>query len=208
MALSSGERAHNFYMRRKLNGLCTRCGKPLDRDGEYCVACLAVKNEEARSDRQWRVENRLCTTCGKFSVPVGQKTCPECKAKIANRRKPKTDAQNQNFNARQRSLYEQRSLNGTCTRCGKRKAYAGRKKCKLCLQKDAQTHAEARIRRGEDLRAQWKEQGLCFHCGGEIEDKSTKSCNACREKCAPKNQSCAGKNKAWIDDNKLIFKRS
>lgn len=207
MALSSGERAHNFYMRRKLNGLCTRCGKPLDRDGEYCVACLAVKNEEARSDRQWRAGNHLCTTCGKFSVPNGQKTCPECKAKIANRRKPKTDEQNQKFNASRRSIYERRSLNGICTRCGKRNADAGRKKCKLCLQKDAQTHAEARIRRGEDLRAQWKEQGLCFHCGGEIEDKSKKSCNACREKCITKTGAGAGENKAWIEDNRLIFNR-
>lgn len=205
MALSARERAHNFYMRRKLNGLCTRCGKPLDRDGEYCVACLAVKNEEARSDRQWRAENHLCTTCGRFAVPRGQKTCPECKAKIANRRKPKTDEQNQNFNAQQRNLYEYRSLNGICTRCGKRKAYVGRKKCKLCLEKDASAHRKI-SENTDKSRKFWMDNSLCYFCGSPIEDRSQKACNSCREKMSTVGKKNGGKNKLWRNDDKFVFK--
>ncbi len=207
MALSAKERSRNFYMRRKLNGLCVRCGKPLDRDGQYCKSCCENIRIEARENRIFRASLNLCTQCGKYAVPEGEKMCPECRAKNNNKRRIKNEKSKENFRKQQKKLYDQRSASGVCVRCGKRKAAGGRKRCFMCLQKDAQTHAEARIRRGEDLRAQWKERGLCFHCGGEIEDKSMKSCNACREKCAPKNQSCAGKNKAWIDDNKLIFKR-
>ncbi len=207
MALSARERAHNFYMRRKLNGLCTRCGKPLDRDGQYCKSCCENIRIEARENRVFRAGLNLCTQCGKYAVPEGEKTCPECRAKNNNKRRIKNEKSKENFRIQQKKLYGQRSKDGICVRCGKREAAGGRKKCFICLQKDAQTHAEARIRRGEDLRAQWKEQVLCFHCGGEIEDKSKKSCNACREKCITKTGAGAGENKAWIEDNRLIFSR-
>lgn len=207
MALSAKERSRNFYMRRKLNGLCVRCGKPLDRDGQYCKSCCENIRIEARENRIFRASLNLCTQCGKYAVPEGEKMCPECRAKNNNKRRIKNEKSKENFRKQQKKLYDQRSASGVCVRCGKRKAAGGRKKCFMCLQKDAQTHAEARIRRGEDLRAQWKEQGLCFHCGGEIEDKSKKSCNACREKCITKTGAGAGENKAWIKDNRLIFNR-
>lgn len=40
MALTQKEISHNCYKRRKDNGLCPRCGKPLDRIGHYCTNCL------------------------------------------------------------------------------------------------------------------------------------------------------------------------
>lgn len=207
MPLSTRERAHNFYMRRKLNGLCTRCGKPLDRDGQYCKSCCENIRIEARENRIFRAGLNLCTQCGKYAVPEGEKMCPECRAKNNNRRKMKSEKSKENFRIQQKRLYDQRSKDGICVRCGKREASPGKSRCGICLQKDAQMHRDLRARNGDDLRRQWMEQGLCYHCGGEIEDKSMKSCDACRKKCAPKHQSCAGKNKAWIDDNKLIFKR-
>ena len=207
MALSRQEISHNFYVRRKSQHLCVRCGKPLDRDGRYCSACCEKIRIDARKTRVFLASQHLCTSCGKYAVPVGEKMCPECRAKSSNRKRAKSEKSKINFRKQQKKIYDQRSASGVCVRCGKRKAAGGRKKCFICLQKDAQTHAEARIRRGEDLRAQWKEQGLCFHCGGDIEDKSKKSCNACREKCITKTGAGAGENKAWIEDNRLIFNR-
>lgn len=207
MALSRQEIAHNFCVRRKSQNLCTRCGKPLDRDGQYCKSCCENVRIEARENRIFRASHHLCTQCGKYAVPESEKICPECRAKNNNRRRMRSEKSKENFRTQQKKLYDQRSKDGICVRCGKRKVAMGRKRCGICLQKDAQMHRNLRAMNGDDLRRQWVEQGFCYHCGGEIEDKSMKSCNACREKCAPKNQSCAGKNKSWIDDNKLIFKR-
>ena len=37
-----------LYDRRKQNGLCIDCGKPLDRDGLRCISCRSKKSENER----------------------------------------------------------------------------------------------------------------------------------------------------------------
>lgn len=36
MALTQKERSARNYKLKKENGLCPKCGKPLDREGHYC----------------------------------------------------------------------------------------------------------------------------------------------------------------------------
>jgi site-specific DNA-cytosine methylase len=60
MALTQKEISHNCYIRRKENGLCPRCGKPLDRTGYYCSDCLKKNNEREKEFREWCKEYKIC----------------------------------------------------------------------------------------------------------------------------------------------------
>lgn len=71
--------------KRKTNGLCVRCGKPLEREGVHCVSCRKKINESTRKLRIWYQENGICPRCGKNSIMGDEKVCPECNAKFANR---------------------------------------------------------------------------------------------------------------------------
>lgn len=68
MALTQKEISHNCYKRRKDNGLCPRCGKPLDRIGHYCTNCLKKSNEYSREVREWCKQNGICPECKKKQV--------------------------------------------------------------------------------------------------------------------------------------------
>lgn len=119
------KKAINLYERRKINGLCPRCGKELDRDGHYCKSCLDKINKYSRETRGFRVENHICTYCGKVKVPKNERICPECRAKRENYTKPLTDEQKirygKRFRTQQNSLFQERKVRGICTRCGKNK---------------------------------------------------------------------------------------
>lgn len=142
--ISQKEINARVYHRHKNKGECPRCGKTLDREGHYCSKCLEKVREYHRENRRFYAEHHLCTECGKVKVPGNERVCPECRDKNEHWRKPLTEEQkirySYKFKKRQNSLYQQRSEQGICTRCGKRKAMPGKKKCGICLAKDAEMH--------------------------------------------------------------------
>lgn len=137
--MTQKERSARAYRKRKDNGLCPRCGKPLDREGHYCSECLEKVRKYHNESRKFYIENHLCTECGKNRVPDEERICPECRAKRQKNRKPLTENQKthyrENFKKQQKSLYKQRSDAGICTRCGKRRAIPGKKSAEFALQK-------------------------------------------------------------------------
>ena len=140
MALTSKERSARHYLSRKENGLCPRCGSPLDRTGHYCSRCLEKFNTYQKETRSFYREHHICTQCGKNKVFGSERCCPECRAKMALYRKPLTSEQKIRTNDHRRVLYKARKDSGICTRCGKRKASPGRSKCGICLEKDVELH--------------------------------------------------------------------
>jgi hypothetical protein len=58
----------------------------------------------------------------------------------ANHKQIFTDEQKQKRNEVARKRYQDRVAKGICTHCGKFKADYGKKKCKICLDKDATVH--------------------------------------------------------------------
>lgn len=61
---------------------------------------------------------------------------------------------------------------GLCVKCGKRKAYAGKKICGLCAEKNKRALERYRRKKGiipfdmwVDQRRDWVENGRCFLCG-------------------------------------------
>lgn len=208
MALTQKEISARNYRNRKDNGLCPRCGKPLDRKGHYCFECLEKVKIYHRENKEFFRKNHLCTECGKNKVPDGERICPECRAKIVSWKKPLTEEQKLRYGSRfkeqQRMLYHERSKNGICTRCGKRKVSPGKKKCVICLEKDAEQHRKKYLNKLNEREIR-RLNHLCYFCGNKIDLESGNICSKCYEKFRENGMKHGGKNKYWKQENKLIF---
>lgn len=168
MALTQKEISRRFYESRKNSGLCPACGKELDREGHYCSECLKIHNEYNRETKILCRNNGICPVCRKEKLFGDEKQCILCREKAFERKKPLTDEQKkryaETFKKSQRELYKERSENGICTRCGKIKAERGKKKCAVCLEKDAIRHRlKTDVTHSREYR---KEHNLCYRCGG------------------------------------------
>ena len=163
MALTKKEISHRYYAMHKTNGLCPRCGNPLDREGFYCSECVEKLNRYQRETRELRRLIGLCPTCGKEKLFGDEKQCITCRQKAHESRTPLTDEQKEKyrkrFSERQKSLREERKAAGICTRCGKRAAAPGRKKCEVCLEKDAELY---RRKSKVNIIEYRRENNLCF----------------------------------------------
>lgn len=97
------EKLYEKRRRRKAEGLCVSCGKSMDREGAYCIACNKKYNEYKYNIAHKRHEENKCSSCGK---PLDRKgwLCSECLKKLK-------------LHARERSAY--RRANGLCVQCGK-----------------------------------------------------------------------------------------
>ena len=211
MALTSQERNYNLYHRRKDNGLCTRCGKLLDREGHYCSECLLKANKYKRESRIFYKQNGICPVCCKERLFGDEKQCISCRQKAYDRRKPLTDDQKEKYSNRfknqQKSLYRERVEKGICTRCGKRKADTGNKKCRICLDKDAEIHRK-RTYGKKSVREHRKENHLCYYCGKKIDRNTGQICQSCWERCRQSGLKSSIRNEYWENDNKIVFRNN
>lgn len=74
MALTQKERSASHYRSRKDNGLCPRCGKPMDREGHYCSSCLE-KNRIIVKKIEIFIEKIIyAQSAGKIRFPVRKKS--------------------------------------------------------------------------------------------------------------------------------------
>lgn len=207
MALTQKERSRKSYRNRKDNGLCPRCGNKLDREGHYCLECLLKKREYIAANRAFFRKNQICPECGKEKLFGDEKQCISCREKSRQRKQKITDEQkniySERFKKQQKSLYKERAEKGICTRCGKRKAAYGKKKCQICLNKDAEAH---RIKRdGRNIREYRKQNGLCYFCGEPAEENKN-VCAKCSERFKnDRLKARANDNHWWKEDNKIIF---
>lgn len=206
--MTQQERSVKSYKNRKENGLCPRCGKPLDRKGHYCSECLEKIRIYHRENKDFYRKYHICTECGKVRVPQDERICPECRAKKNSKRKPLSDEKKKEYGDRfkkqQKSLYQQRKEQGICTKCGKRKAMAGKTKCGICLEKDAEFHRIAHFGR-PNIKEYRREHHLCYHCGAKIDLDSGQLCSSCLERCRQNGFKSGGKNNFWKQGNAIIF---
>lgn len=102
--------------------------------------------------------------------------------------------------------WEKRISEGICPMCGKRKVEDGKKKCRICLNKDAERQRNRRIN-NKKIREYRKENHLCYFCGGKIDVAEKNVCSACSSKMAEYSAK-AEKSKYWKEQNNLIFKNN
>lgn len=62
-------------VRRKIEGLCPRCGKPARDDADLCTDCTRQASAYTRDMRQRRRERGQCVDCGRRSP---KRRCPRC----------------------------------------------------------------------------------------------------------------------------------
>ena len=133
-----------LYERRKADGVCTECGNEKDREGFYCKSCLEKHKRYTNETRHFWASVGICPQCGKRELIGTQKICLECLAYQAeyraNHKQVLTEEQRIRKNEVARKRYQDRVEKGVCTHCGKFKADYGKKKCKICLDKDATVH--------------------------------------------------------------------
>ena len=166
------EKNRRFYQNRLEKGLCTRCGKKLDRDGAVCVSCLEKKrtNAKIRIDRMKR-EGR-CVTCGMILDREGV-MCSFC---------------NDKQNAEARKTREMYIGLGICPRCRKEPLYSNEKLCKECMAKQIANNAKyvggaKKNRISQKIQYQkLKAEGICVKCKKRKSDKGHATCSICRAK--------------------------
>lgn len=161
-----------LIQKRKEQGLCLKCGKPLDREGTYCISCNNYLNEQQTLLRHWYQEHGICPRCGKNDLFGDEKNCPECAAKkyeatMRRRGKLGKEHYNSQHNEWARIEHQRRISEGICTRCGKRKAYGGYKTCGICREK---TRNYKRRKHGKPDRGERCNQGLCYFCDSPIKE--------------------------------------
>ena len=61
--MSTNINQKRFIERRKKQGLCLKCGNPLDRKGVYCIKCNNELNEEHRKTEQAYIDAGICYRC-------------------------------------------------------------------------------------------------------------------------------------------------
>lgn len=140
---------------RVKNGLCAKCGEKRDREGWYCSNCLVGERERSKRNREFCKSISICPYCGKNKLYGEEKRCLECYAKWKPTWKnlsEETKIKYEKTNSKNKKIrYDKRSENGICTRCGKRKAEFGKKKCRLCLDRDALNHRNSRERNAKKI---------------------------------------------------------
>lgn len=135
----STKSSQSLKMRRKAAHLCEDCGKPLDRDGAFCNACLEKHRKYYRDRKDALLARGVCPICGKYKLYGDEKTCPECRAKnteaTARCRNNHKMRYNKYMSQYRQQMTVDRATKGICTRCGKPKDDDGFKMCPRCRQK-------------------------------------------------------------------------
>jgi hypothetical protein len=203
------ERAKEIRKIRIANGQCPKCGKINDRESYYCTECLNKHNEYVKETRAFYREMGMCSECGKNKVFGSEKTCIDCQIKQQERRIKRHQSEEQRIKDNQcrskgaKMRYRERLETGICTRCGKRKAAQGKKKCQICLDKDALIHRQRYFDKPNE-RERRIENRLCYHCGQPLTTETGKSCKACQKKFNDMALQREHDNPYWRHDNKLL----
>lgn len=187
----------------KEKGLCTGCRKPIDRVGVYCKACLIKERERHKKDRVWYIENGICPVCRKQKLFGDERSCLECSAKnyaFQQRYDKETlRKREKKYAGRRKEIREEYFKNGICFHCRKRKIEEGKKKCRFCLDKDAELHRNRRV----NLRNVQVAKGMCYQC---IKEKATKGklCESCYNKAVENLAKGREKAEYYTTHRKLI----
>lgn len=115
VAISQAKRQKAIRIYRAEHGLCTNCGKPVDREGKLCTACLEKKKEESKQRREFYKSKGICPECGKYEIFPHESMCPECNAKRITREEKRSDYSKEY----QKKLRDKRKAEGKCVECGK-----------------------------------------------------------------------------------------
>lgn len=167
--------------------------------------------EEKREWYHFLKEHHICVCCGQRDAFHNKTMCPECLEKHNKRTseryaKDKEQIQQRN-RKRRKELYAERKAEGTCIRCGQKKATKGVYclECYVKVRKQKMKEKEKRKREnGGYIREIRKEKGLCAQCG-EPTLPGKRLCQKHYEIAAKNAEHARKYSKRWRQDNQLLF---
>ena len=136
-------------------GVCPYCRKRKTTSGhKTCLPCrekISLRHKmnlldpdkkerirkKERDKRKRRLEEGLCTKCGKNKAETGYHPCSECRKKIRNYRK----AYVSKYQLPDRALWKDQ---GKCARCGADEQYNGFSLCRKCYEQSTEALERAR----------------------------------------------------------------
>lgn len=186
MSTKHCEAVKSLYKRRVEQGLCGKCGKPLDRNGSVCVSCNEKHKKYENESRKWYKEHGICPTCGKNQLFGDEKNCPECRAKKAEWMQEARGRNGEKI-AEQHKISQNRRYHelidaGICPNCKKRPAENGMRFCSICRAKRIE---QRRIKSGFYAKPRKSERhtlGICAFCNNPIKP-GYKICETHYQKC-------------------------
>ena len=196
-----------FIARRIEQSLCLKCGKPLDRDGTYCIECRRNITDETNETRHFLQSIGICPRCQKNKLYGDEKNCPECNANsylsvMKSREILGREHYNENQREWSRNTHQKRIELGICTRCGKRKSDNCFKTCGICRTK---TRNYKRIKYGKPDRSERYMRGLCYYCDNPIKE-GYKVCEKHYQMNIEKANSSKAKDaRKELIDNKILY---
>lgn len=174
----------DLYRERKENGLCVKCGEENDTDGVFCAKCREKVNRSKRMGYGYYISIGICPRCHKEKLYGDERACLMCSAERYGRQLNRDrDRANEIHRKSARKIYAESSAKGICTRCNKRKAVEGQKRCKMCIER---VNEYRRAKRGIPRRMR-PDFGLCYLCGDTAKE-GQKVCARCHESITEGNR--------------------
>lgn len=180
------QRQKELREKKKLDGICSRCGNPTDGNSfSLCQSCLDKENERNRKNYAELIQAGICTKCKKEPAMNGKRICKSCSEKTNKR------------NAEIKKYYI--SI-GICPRCKKEHIFPNEKSCPVCKAKEVDRRKEQyenNIEKEREIakksykkrREEKIERGLCVKCGKRTPIFGKKYCEYCLAKTREYNQS-------------------
>lgn len=174
-----------LYSERKENGLCVKCGEKNDTSGVLCSGCKEKDNKNKRNNYSYYIGMRICPRCHKEKLYGEERACLMCNAERYGRQLNRDRERcNEIHRKSSRKIYAESSAKGICTRCNKRKAVEGQKRCRMCIEK---VNAYRRAKRTGIPRKYRPDYGLCYLCGDTVE-QGQRVCAKCHERITEGNR--------------------
>lgn len=166
------------YERRKIQGICVRCGKTPSVAGKvFCTECAEKSRNYNQESRLYFKKLGFCPRCKRNKLFGDEKECPECIAMMYEVNRKSKEKGNVSTKEYYRNYNERLKEQGLCRGCRKRNIAVGHIYCSICL---AKKRIRARKNNGIERNERYK-YGICYRCGKQELVQGKKLCQKCYE---------------------------
>jgi len=136
-----------FHQKRDEKSTCRRCLSKVVENHVYCEKHMLNNRKKSKKVTDTRIQQGLCTACGKERDQSLKRLCAECFSKQKEQ---------------QRQEYIERKTNGICVYCGKSQSLESVNSCRICFFKNlSANHFGSRNRHQELCDLFESQHGLC-----------------------------------------------
>lgn len=165
-----------WYMRRKAQGFCVRCGQPAEDGKAHCRKCLDMARESGRELREMYVRSGLCF-CGRERFG-NFKHCEICLERQASVYVPRELSRKYC-----KDSYARKKAVGICVRCNQ-PVLDGHTMCEKHIKEERircrrKYYKHKVYKTKPNQHVQWAADGRCFNCGSYDMQEGKKLCKSC-----------------------------